>query len=145
MSEEHFLKLQNMYTSTKVNTLLYETTECKIELEKATISLTISDKYFHALGAIHGSVYFKLLDDSAFFAVNSIVTDVFVLTTSFNINIIRPVNSGKITAIGQLRYKSKNLFVAESRMFNDEGKEVAFGIGNFSKSKIPLTSEIGYK
>ena len=117
MSKEHFLKLQNMYAKANVNTLLYETTECEIEFEKATISLTVSDKYFHALGAMHGSVYFKLLDDSAFFAVNSIVTDVFVLTTSFNTNIVRPVNSGKIKAIGKLRYKSKNIFVAESTLY----------------------------
>ena len=145
MSKEHFLKLQNMYAKANVNTLLYETTECEIEFEKATISLTVSDKYFHALGAMHGSVYFKLLDDSAFFAVNSIVTDVFVLTTSFNTNIVRPVNSGKIKAIGKLRYKSKNIFVAESTLYNAEGKEIAFGTGNFAKSKILLSPEIGYK
>lgn len=145
MSKEHFLKLQNMYAIANVNTAFYETTECVIEFEKATISLSISDKYFHALGAIHGSVYFKLLDDSAFLAVNSIVTDVFLLTTSFNTNIIRPVSGGKITAKGKIRYKSKNVFVAESTLYNDAGKEIAFGTGNFVKSKILLSPEIGYK
>lgn len=144
MNIEHFEKLKNMYLKANINTQIFDTTECKIELEKATISLTISEKYFHALGAIHGSVYFKLLDDSAFFAVNSIVEDVFVLTTSFNTNIIRPTNSGKITAVGKVRYKAKNLFVAESTLYNDVGKEIAFGTGNFSKSKIRLSEEIGY-
>lgn len=141
---KHFEKLQKMYLKSNVNTHLYETTECKIEHEKATISIEISDKYFHALGAIHGSVYFKLLDDASFFAVNSIVTDAFVLTTSFNLNIIRPANKGRITAIGKLKYKSKNIFVAESTLFNDAGKEIAFGTGNFVKSKIELSPEIGY-
>ena len=145
MTKEHFSKLRNMYLLSNVNTFLYETTECAIELEQATIALTISDKYFHALGAIHGSVYFKLLDDSAFFAVSSIITDAFVLTTSFNTNIIRPVSSGKITAIGRVRYKSKNIFVAESTLYNEAGKEVAFGTGNFAKSKILLSPEIGYQ
>ena len=88
MSTEHYIKLSNMYLNANVNTQIFESTQCEIEYKKATISLKISDKYFHALGAIHGSVYFKLLDDSAFFAVNSIVKDVFVLTTSFNINIL---------------------------------------------------------
>jgi len=134
-----------MYAKANVNTQFYETTECEIELEKSTISLTISEKYFHALGAIHGSVYFKLLDDAAFFAVNSIVTDAFVLTTSFNINIIRPANSGKITALGKVKYKSKNIFVAEATLFNESGKEIAFGTGNFAKSKIELSPELGYK
>lgn len=145
MTKDHFTKLQNMYAIAKVNTNMYETTECEIEQGKATISLTISDKYFHGLGAIHGSVYFKLLDDSAYFAVNSVVTDVFVLTTSFNLNIIRPVSSGKITAIGKVKYQSKNMFVAESTLYNDTGKEIAFGTGNFAKSKILLSPEIGYK
>ncbi|MDN5201712.1 PaaI family thioesterase [Fulvivirgaceae bacterium BMA10] len=145
MNIEHFEKLENMYLNANVNSQIFDTTECTIELEKATISLIISEKYFHALGAIHGSVYFKLLDDAAFFAVNSIVEDVFVLTTSFNINIIRPANSGKITAVGKVRYKSRNLFVAESTLFNEAGKEIAFGTGNFAKSKIGLSREIGYE
>jgi len=144
MTAEHFKKLQTMYKMAKVNTRLYQSTECKIELEKATISLTVSDKYFHGAGAIHGSVYFKLLDDSAYFAVNSIVTEVFVLTTSFNINLIRPVTEGKITAIGKIKYKSRNLFVAESTLYNEAGKEVAFGTGNFARSKIELNADVGY-
>lgn len=145
MNTKHFEKLKEMYLKANMNTQLFETTECSIEAEKATVSLIISEKYFHALGAIHGLVYFKLLDDSSFFAVNSIVEDVFVLTTSFNMNIIRPANSGKITAIGKVRYKSKNLFVGESTLYNEEGKEIAFGTGNFAKSKVTLSEGIGYK
>ncbi len=144
MKNDHFEKLRRMYLKAKVNTQLYETTECKIELEQATISLTISEKYFHALGAIHGSVYFKLLDDAAYFAASSIITDVFLLTTSFNTNIIRPVNQGKITAVGKIRYQSKKWLVATSTLLNEEGKEIAFGSGNFTKSKIALTEDIGY-
>ena len=144
MNKEHYDKLKKMYLNANVNRKIFDTTDCYIELETATVSLDISDKYFHALGAIHGSVYFKLLDDAAFFAVQSIVEDVFVLTTSFNTNLIRPVSSGKIKAIGEIRFKSPNLFVAESRLYNDAGKEIAFGTGNFAKSKIKLSKKIGY-
>lgn len=134
-----------MYLSANINTQIFDTTECKIEHKKATISLTIADKFFHALGAIHGSVYFKLLDDAAFFAVNSIVEDVFVLTTSFHSNIIRPVSSGKIEAKGEVRFISKTLFIAESTLVNEQGKEIAFGSGQFAKSHIRLNEEIGYE
>ncbi len=144
MNKQHFLKLLNMYAKVKINASFYESTKCEIEHEKATISIDISDKYFHALGAIHGSVYFKLLDDSSYFAAHSIVTDVFLLTTSFSTNILRPVSSGKITAIGKLRFKSNNIFVAESTLYDEDGKEIAFGTGNFSKSKKLLSPEIGY-
>lgn len=134
-----------MYLAANVNKEIYESTACSIEQEKATISLTVSEKYFHALGAMHGSVYFKLLDDAAFFAVSSIVQDVFVLTTAFNTNIIRPVSAGKVTAVGELKFKSKDMFVAASTLYNEAGKEIAFGTGNFAKSRIALSEEIGYK
>jgi uncharacterized protein (TIGR00369 family) len=145
MNKSHFEKLKTMYLQANMNTMIYETTTCEISNGYAEIGLDISEKYFHALGAIHGSVYFKLLDDAAFFAVNSIVEDVFVLTTSFNINLIRPANTGMITAIGNIKYKSRNLFVAESILYTEDGKEIAFGTGNFMKSKILLSEDIGYQ
>ena len=141
---EHYRKLESMYLQANINTMIFDTTTCKISLEKAEIGLSLSEKYFHALGAIHGAVYFKLLDDAAFFAVSSIVKDVFVLTSSFNINLIRPVKDGKITSIGKVKSRSANLFVAESTLFNEAGKEIAFGTGNFVRSKTSLAEEIGY-
>ena len=145
MDDLHYEKLRSMYLRAKVNTEIYDTTTCLITEGEAQIGLTLSDKYFHALGAIHGSVYFKLLDDAAFFAVSSIVRDVFVLTTSFNIQMTRPVSTGDIKAIGTVRFKSKNLFVAESTLFDKKGREIGFGTGNFAKSKIGLSEDIGYK
>ena len=145
MDSTHFRKLERMYLSTKVNVELYETISLNVSDRQAELGLDISDKYFHALNAIHGSVYFKLLDDAAFFAVNSIVTDAFVLTTSFNINLIRPANAGRLKAIGKVKYASRTTFVAEAVLYNAAGKEIAFGTGNFVKSKVALTEEIGYK
>ena len=145
MSQVHYDKLEKMYLNANLQQSFFQTTTIKITEGQAEITLTVSDKYFHALNAIHGAIYFKLLDDAAFFAVNSQVHDVFVLTTSFNINLIRPVNSGVIKAIGKLRYSSRNLFMAEATLYNEDGKEVAFGSGQFTKSRIKLSNEIGYK
>ena len=145
INEEHYRKLERMYLTSKGNTAYYETMTLNISHKKTELTLDISDKYFHALGAIHGSVYFKMLDDAAFFAVNSIVEDAFVLTTSFNINLLRPVSAGKLRAVGQVRFSSRQLFVAEATLYNEAGKEVAFGTGNFAKSKVALSAEIGYK
>ena len=144
MLPEHYRKLERMYLQANINTMLFDTTTCAISMEKAEIGLTLSEKYYHALGAIHGSVYFKLLDDAAFFAVSSIVEDVFVLTSTFNINLIRPVKNGEIMAIGKVKSRSSNLFVAESTLFNEAGKEIASGTGSFVKSKTSLAEEIGY-
>ena len=73
MTEHHFNKLRNMYLQANINTMIFDTTTCSISLKKSEISLNITEKYFHALGAIHGSVYFKLLDDAAFFAASSVL------------------------------------------------------------------------
>ena len=145
MDSVHYKKLETMYLGANVNTKIFDTTTCKIEEEKATITLAVSEDYFHALGAIHGTVYFKMLDDAAYFAVSSVVKDCFMLTSSFNINILRPVSKGMLTAIGTVRYKSSNLFAAEAKLYNQDGKEVAFGTGNFARSKMLLSEEVGYK
>ena len=138
MHSEHYRKLENMYLSANFNQQIYDTTTAKISAGAAEIGLEVTPKYFHALGAMHGSVYFKLLDDAAFFAVNSLVTDVFVLTQSFNIHFVRPCNSGIIMATGTVKFASPNLYVAESTLVNAQGKEIGFGTGNFVKSKIAL-------
>ncbi len=145
MNQEHYQKLERMYLKANIQTMLFETTTINISEGEAEIGLTISEKYFHALGSIHGSVYFKLLGDAAYFAANSVIEDVFLLTSSFNVNLIRPVSGGKLKAIGKLRSQTKNLFIAEATIYNEEGKEVAFGTGSFMRSRVELTPEIGYK
>ena len=142
---DHYKKLERMYLEgAAINAAFYESTKINIQEGKATVSLELDPKYFHALGALHGSVYFKLLDDAAFFAVNSIVPDVFVLTTNFNTNIIRPVSKGLITSVGTVKFASQNLWIAESSICDYKGREIAFGTGHFARSKVALTSEIGY-
>ena len=141
----HFRKLERMYLSAPVNNQIYNGITITISDQKAELTLKIEEKFFHAANAIHGSVYFKMLDDAAFFAVNSIVKDVFVYTVSFNIQLLRPVSSGLLTSTGELKFKSSNLFIADSILLDENKKLVGRGSGNFMKSKIELTQEIGYK
>ena len=143
--EIHFRKLERMYLSAPVNNHLYNGITITISEQKAELTLKIDEKFFHAAKAIHGSVYFKMLDDAAFFAVNSIVKDFFVYTVSFNVQLLRPVSSGIIKSIGELKFKSSNLFIADSTLLDENNKLVGRGSGNFMKSKIELTQEIGYK
>ena len=143
--EMHFRKLERMYLSAPVNNQIYNGITITISDQKAELTLKIEEKFFHAANAIHGSVYFKMLDDAAFFAVNSIVKDVFVYTVSFNVQLLRPVSSGIIKSIGELKFKSSNLFIADSTLLDENNKLVGRGSGNFMKSKIELTQEIGYK
>lgn len=144
MSQAHYEKLERMYLRANINEQIFDTTTVKIADKHAVIGLTIHEKYFHALGAIHGSVYFKLLDDAAFFATNSIVEDVFVLTKSFNIHFKRPVNSGLLKAVGKVTHVEGDSYFAESELMNENDKVVGYGTGEFVKSQVQLTPEIGY-
>ena len=144
-SGDHYRKLERMYLSAPVNDIVYKGITIDISDGKAELSLQIDPKFFHAANAIHGSVYFKMLDDAAFFAVNSTVTDVFVYTVSFNIQLLRPVSGGIIRSMGELKFKSTNLFIADSNLFDEKNKLIGRGSGSFMRSKIELAENIGYK
>jgi len=142
--ETHYRKLENMYYSGPINQELYKGVQLLVSHEKAVITQEINSKYFHAGQSLHGSVYFKLLDDAAYFAVQSIIQDAFIYTTTFNIQLLRPVKTGAIKAIGTVTFKSKNLFIADAVLYDEKNREVARGSGNFMKSQLELNESLGY-
>lgn len=111
----------------------------------AEIDLLVREDFHHAARAMHGAVYFKALDDATFFAVQSCVTDVFVLTSSFQIYFLRPVSEGQLLARGTVVSRSKRLYIADGVLFDSRGKEVARGSGTFMPSSISLGPELGYR
>ncbi len=140
--EEHHRKLERMYAAAPVNH--YFAPSMRVSEGKADVTIQVRPDFFHAAKAVHGVVYFKLLDDAAFFAVSSLVREVFVLTVSFNIYLTRPVSAGELTASGRVIHRSRRLFLAESELVNGEGQEVARGSGTFMRSTIALSPELGY-
>ncbi len=143
MNQTHFTKLENMYLAAPINKFYNPT--IKVEECKADISITVKEDFYHAANAVHGSIYFKMLDDAAFFAVNSIVEDVFVLTGTFETKLLRPIIDGEITAKGIITSNWGNKFEASAELFNDKGKLVARGKGTFVKSKMLLSSIDSFK
>ena len=137
--KDHYKKLEAMYLDAPINKFYLP--GINVSEGKAEISIQVKEEFFHAADAVHGSVYFKMLDDAAFFATNSIVEDVFVLTASFEIKLLRPVSSGQLIAKGELLKNFGNKFEARAKMFDDEGTLIAAGSGIFVKSK-KLLSEI---
>ena len=142
-NEKHFRKLERMYLSAPVNE--YYAPEIHISEGQAQVSIPVRPDFFHAANAVHGAVYFKLLDDSAFFAANSLMEDVFVLTVSYNVYFTRPITEGVMSAAGKVVQASRRLIIAESVVLDSEGNEIARGSGTFMRSKFNLTEEIGYK
>jgi acyl-coenzyme A thioesterase PaaI-like protein len=97
---DHFKKLGRMYLSANINQRIFPSTAVQINKGSAEISIEVNDDYFHAMNALHGAVYFKLMDDAAYFAANSLVADYMLLTAQFDIRFLRPVFEGKIKAVG---------------------------------------------
>lgn len=142
-SQEHYRKLERMYLGARVNE--YFSPSIQIGEGTAEISIEVRPDFFHAANAVHGYLYFKVLDDSTFFAVNSLVEDVFVLTVSFHLHFTRPVTKGVLKATAEVVHRSKRLFIAEGVAVDSRGREVGRGSGTFMRSDIRLTPEVGYE
>jgi uncharacterized protein (TIGR00369 family) len=143
LSDEHYRRLERMYSSAAINT--YYAPTLTVSHERADVRIAVRPDFFHAAHAIHGSVYFKALDDAAFFASQSIEASVFMLTVSFNIVLLRPVTEGAIIAQGRLVHASKQLIVAEAELTDERGKALARGNGTFMRSKTELDERVGYR
>jgi uncharacterized protein (TIGR00369 family) len=141
-SDRHYRALERMYLSAPINEIYHP--RIKVLNERAEIEIQVSRLLFHAADAVHGSVYFKMLDDAAFFAANSIETEFFLLTTSFTTYLIRPISSGRMKSIGRIVSRTRTQTIAEAVVYDDEGKDVGRGSGVFVRSKIPLVSALGY-
>jgi len=139
---DHFRKLELMYLSAPINA--FYSPSIWISEGEAQIEVTVRPEFFHAADAVHGSVYFKLLDDAAFFAVNSLIGEYFALTASFTTYLLRPISDGTMKATGKVVYAGARSFIAESVVMDGEGREIARGSGNFVSSKIKLTPQMGY-
>jgi len=142
-SDEHFRKLERMYHSAPINAFFAPTLRITEE-GRAEITMPIKPDFFHAANAVHGSVYFKALDDAAFFAANSLVSDVFVLTVTYNVFLTRPIVDGEMRAAGRVVHRSKNLIIADADLLDSADRQIARGTGTFMRSQIALTPAIGY-
>lgn len=142
--KSHYQKLEWMYLHAAPINKFFKPA-ISITEGQAIITMESSAKFFHAANAVHGSVYFKMLDDASFFAVNSLVSDAFVLTTNYNVNLLRPVVYGELRAEGEVIFNARNNFVAEAKLYNKNNDLIATGSGSFVKSKIALDERVGYK
>ena len=143
-AELHYRALERLYDSAPVNALFASHLEIVAE-GHARIRFTITPAVFHAAGAAHGTVYFKMLDDAAFYAANSLATDRFLLTTSFNLHFTKPVREGEVVAEGRWVSGRKRVFVAEARLVDADGEEIGRGTGTFMRSHIALSGLPGYR
>jgi len=140
----HFRALESLYAHAPINGLFQSRLEI-VEEGFARIRFDIDEQVFHAAGAAHGTIYFKMLDDAAFYACNSLITDRFLLTTAFNLLFTRPLRGGSVVAEGRWASGRRRVLVADARLIDADGEEAARGTGTFMRSHIPLASLPGYR
>ena len=134
---EHYRFLEEMYLKAPINEVFKPTIH--IEERKCTITMLIDTQFHHAAHALHGSVLFKMLDDAAFFASNSVVEEHFVLTGTFKIRYHKPVSKGELTAYGSADELKDNKVMASSYVLDENGDKIASGSGIFVISSIKLS------
>ncbi|GAA0758216.1 uncharacterized protein (TIGR00369 family) [Erythromicrobium ramosum] len=142
-AQQHYRALERLYASAPVNAKFASSLNITGE-GQSRLRFTVTPEDYHAAGAAHGTIYFKMLDDAAFYAANSLVTDRFLLTTSFNLFFSKPVRAGIVTAEGRWVSGRRRVFVAEARLVAEEGDEIGRGTGTFMRSRIALSSLPGY-
>ena len=142
-AQQHYRALERLYASAPVNAKFASRLHIPAQ-GRAQLTFTVTPEDYHAAGAAHGTIYFKMLDDAAFYAANSLVTDRFLLTTGFNLFFSRPVRAGTVTAQGHWVSGRRRVFVAEARLVDQEGEEIGRGTGTFMRSRIALSSLPGY-
>ena len=142
--EAHLRALEALYASAPVNGL-FASTLALPEAGQSEIRFTVTADSFHAAGAAHGTLYFKVLDDAAFYAANGLVSDRFLLTTAFNLHFTKPMRVGEARAEGRWISGKRRVFVAEARIVDAEGEECARGTGTFMRSHIALSGLDGYR
>ncbi len=142
-NDEHHRKLEKLYLDAPTNR--YYSPSIRVTPGRAEIAIDVRPDFFHAAGAAHGTLYFKLLDDACFFAVASEVEDVFVLTSSFHLDLLRPVSSGTVRSVGRVVHRARKSFLAEATAIDDDGRPIARGGGTFVRSRIALSPEVGYR
>lgn len=140
----HYRALERLYAAAPVNALFASKLEIVGE-GRSRLTFAVGRDIYHAAGAAHGTIYFKMLDDAAFYAANALVTDRFLLTTSFNLHFTKPVRGGEVVAEGRWISGRKRVLVAESRLVDADGDEIGRGTGTFMRSRIPLSGLDGYR
>jgi len=142
MGSAHWRGLERAYRAAPVTRWMG--TSCEVGDGSATVFLEVREDFHHAASAVHGSIYFRLLDDAAFFAANSVVTDVLVLTSAFDIRFFRPMAEGELRAEGEVIHVAGRLVTARAELSDADGRLLAVGTGTFARSSIPLTDLPGY-
>ena len=136
MDNNHLKNLIKIYRIAPINK--FYKPKMSLSLGESTIEIKIRRKFFHTGQSVHGSVYFKMLDDAAYFASQTHEKEFFLYTVNFEVNFIKAVSKNVIISKGKLLNKNSNKLTSKSMLYSSNGEEIGYGKGIFVKSNILL-------
>ena len=139
--DAHFRALEAMYLSAPINQFYRP----RIVISKEQVEIDIDQRIFHAAGTVHGSVYFKLLDDAAGLAANVLEREVFAVTASFTTHMTRPVSGPLMRSVGRVVDQTRSQFLVESIVYDHNQRSVGRGNGVFMRGSVRLADSWGYR
>ena len=83
MDNNHLKNLINIYNIASINK--FYKPKINLSLGKSKIEKKIKNNFFHTGGSVHGSIYFKILDDAVYFASQTQKKKYFLYTINFQI------------------------------------------------------------
>ncbi len=142
MDPLHHRKLENMYRGSPCNE--FYAPQITIGEGHAEVTFTVRPEFHHAAGTMHGSVYFKALDDAAYFAAASLRDGNFLVTSTFTTYLSRPVAEGQLAARGRVLNATRSQVLAEAVLYDEREREVARGSGLFVPGRMRYDEALGY-
>lgn len=88
------------------------------------------DRHLNPLGGVHGGWTATIMDSAMACAVQTLLEKGEAYTTAeFKVNLIRPVTSrtGEVVCEGTIVHRGRTTAVSEGRLFDKDGKLLAFG------------------
>jgi uncharacterized protein (TIGR00369 family) len=133
----HHRRLEDIFDKVPINRTHFPGSRLQVGHGKAEVTLPVEPHYFHAINALHAAIYFKLMDDAAYFACNSLEPVVMLLTTRFEMKLLRPVTQGTLVASATCTISQGHRFEASVKLMCN-GSLVGTGTGIFARSEIAV-------
>jgi uncharacterized protein (TIGR00369 family) len=105
----------------------------------AIFDMPYNPSFDHTMGGIYGGVVASLIDNAGWYTAAA-HTDNWVSTVNLTIQLLEPAEKTKIRAVGELVRAGKRISVVNSKVFTEDGRLIAIGVGNFSISSIARSS-----
>ena len=122
-------QLEESYLASPYNQ--YHDPGIRVSEGEADIVIPLQDTLVNASGRCPTSVCIKAMNDSAVFAVSSLVSEGVIQTVNFNASLTRATPTGELLARGRFVGMSGTHYLAESIVTDSDGSEIGRGDGVF--------------